>query len=98
MRKTDITLSALFCVATLAWVGSASALNPQPEPPGEHSMKATMHNTVSEPPDPCLAAHTTAIDKHTSERTRTGQLNQAALACAHSGLGPNRLNPQPLPP
>ena len=98
MRKTDITLSALFCVATLAWAGSASALNPQPEPPGERSMKTAVHNTMYEPPDPCFAAHRTAIDKHQSEHARTGQLNQAALACTHGGQGPNRLNPQPLPP
>ena len=98
MRKTDITLSALFCVATLAWAGSASALNPQPEPPGEHSLKPAVHNTMFEPPDPCFAAHRMAIDRHASEHARTGQLNQAALACAHGGQGPIRLNPQPLPP
>jgi hypothetical protein len=98
MRKTDIMLSAVFLVATLAWAGSASALNPQPEPPGEHSTKLTVHNSVSEPPDPCLAAHTVTVAKHTPERTRTDQLNQAALACVRNGTGPHRLNPQPLPP
>ena len=34
MRKTNATLSALICVATMVWAGSAAALNPQPLPPG----------------------------------------------------------------
>ena len=97
MRKMNVTLSAVLCVATFAWAGSAFALNPQPEPP---SPNAKLHIQQTEPPDSCLAAHSMAMDKHQSERTRTSQLNAAALACSHNGFNPgtHKLNPQPLPP
>jgi hypothetical protein len=33
MRKTNATLTALICVATMVWADAAFALNPQPLPP-----------------------------------------------------------------
>jgi hypothetical protein len=47
-----------------------------------------------------VTAQTAAMDKHQSERMRTGQLNEASLSCAHNGANPgtHQLNPQPLPP
>jgi hypothetical protein len=100
MRKMNVTLSAFLCVATIAWAGAAAALNPQPEPPSPLDPKAIMHNQQSEPPDPCLAPQTVAVDKRQSERMRTGQLNAASLSCARKTINPGRhqLNPQPLPP
>ncbi|MGA7674485.1 MAG: hypothetical protein WCA78_05500 [Rhizomicrobium sp.] len=100
MRKMNVTLSAVFCVTTFAWAGSALALNPQPEPPRPLTPNAKLHIQQVEPPDPCMASHSTMMDKRQSEHARTGQLNAAALACAHNGpnSGAHMLNPQPLPP
>ncbi len=100
MRKANVMLSSIICVATFAWAGSAFALNPQPEPPMQRLKDLKLQNMQTQPSDPCLASHTATMDKHLSESARTGQLNAAALACAHKsfGPGPQQLNPQPLPP
>ena len=98
MRKTNIALSTLLLTSALIWTGSASALNPQPEPPAERNKHLQMQNMQFQPPDPCMAAQTAKMDKHLSESARTSQLNAAALACSHRGPGNNQLNPQPLPP
>lgn len=95
MRNTKIALSSVVFVAALVWAGSASALNPQPEPPREHPKNVQLQNMQTEPPDPCLAAQTLAMDKHLAESEKTRQLNAAALACSRKG---HQLNPQPLPP
>jgi hypothetical protein len=100
MRKMNVTLSALSGVAAIAWAGSAAALNPQPEPPMQRLQNVKLHNLQTLPPGPCVTAQTAAMDKHQSERMRTGQLNEASLSCAHNGANPgtHQLNPQPLPP
>jgi hypothetical protein len=88
MRKMNVTLSASFFVAAIAWAGSAAALNPQPEPPAYQNPNTKLQDTRTLPPGPCLAAHANAMDKHQSERMRTGQLNAAALACAQKSVNP----------
>ena len=100
MRKTNVTLSAFLCVAAIAWAGSAAALNPQPEPPMYQKPNVKPQDKLTLPPGPCFAEHTLPVDKHQSERIRTGQLNAASLGCAHKGANPGtqQLNPQPLPP
>ncbi len=92
MRKTNATLSALLCAATMVWAGSALALNPQPLPPGS---RAPVGAGQFEPPDPCIQS-----DRNVQERTRPGQHKTTALACGHNGVNPGarNLNPQPLPP
>lgn len=82
MRNRNVTLSALFCAATLVWAGSAMALNPQPLPPGRHFTNAMSTKNTFE--------RTTTPDTHNASMPtylRNGPNN-----------GPRRLNPQPLPP
>ncbi len=100
MRKTNVMLSAVFCVATLAWAGSAAAFNPQPDPPGRH---LSTTNSQLEPPDPCAKAHEVVEYKDGEDgvnRTRPGNHKPGAMACTHKGVNPgaHQLNPQPLPP
>jgi len=107
MRKTYVTLSSLFCVATLTWAGSALALNPQPEPPGPQSLKTNTHNTVTSPAVACPTAQGTVLGKHQQQGAATGQHGPTTLqhgpttlACPHTFTNPgmHKLNPQPLPP
>ena len=92
MRRINVTLSSVFCLATITWAGSALALNPQPEPPKPPDLKTLTHNQQLTQPDSCMASQTMTMDKHLSESARTKLLNAAALTCTH------KLNPQPLPP
>jgi hypothetical protein len=103
MRKMNVTLSAFLCVATIAWAGSAAALNPQPEPPNPQTPNAKLHSTQFEPPGPCVKTQTIVAYKDGEDgvnRTRPGNHKPTAMACTHNGsnIGPHRLNPQPLPP
>jgi hypothetical protein len=48
MTKTNTTLPALICVATMVWAGSAAALNPQPLPPRRLPQTITTNSNVLE--------------------------------------------------
>jgi hypothetical protein len=101
MRKTNVMLSAAFCVATIGWAGSAAAFNPQPDPPGRHL--PTTNSSQLEPPDPCVNAHQVVEYKDGEDgvnRTRPGNHKPGKMACMRRGpnSGAHMLNPQPLPP
>ena len=100
MSKMNVTLSAVFCVATLTWAGSALALNPQPEPPSPQSLKTNTHNTVISPTVACPTAQATVLGKHRPQGAAAGQHGPTTLACPHNFTNPgtHQLNPQPLPP